>query len=88
MSRPVRHRGEPRPCPIPMCGAIAKKGQLMCRPCWGSVPGNLRGDVSRTWRAWRSKLASASPVEARLAARKAYVIASDAAVDAAAASRP
>ena len=88
MKGPRRHRGETRPCPVPMCGATAKAGQLMCRPCWGNVPRRLQADVSRTWRAYRSKLAARAIPDARLEARKAYIIASDAAVDAATASRP
>lgn len=87
MSRPVRHRGESRPCPVPFCGSIARKGQLMCRECWSRVPQKLKNAVSRTWRDYRSKLASRASPLARLDVRKVYLDASQAAIDAAEAGR-
>jgi len=83
MSRPVS-----TPCPVPLCGGTAKRGHLMCRSCWSRVPRQLQAHVVRSWRAYRTKLAARALPHARLEARKAYLDASQAAVDAAEASRP
>lgn len=88
MRKPRRHRGVARPCPVPLCGGIAKRGQLMCRSCWSSVPRRLQSYVSRTWRAYRSKLAALATPHARLEARVEYLDACQAAIDAAQESRP
>lgn len=73
---------------MPFCGGIAARGHLMCRACWSGVPTPLQAAVSRSWRAYRTKLAAGAAAQGRLAARKVYLNATQAAIDAAEASRP
>lgn len=39
-----------RACPVPSCGATAKRGHLMCCDCWRRVPRYIQASVHRTWR--------------------------------------
>lgn len=74
-------------CPVALCGGHVHGSHLMCRVCWSRVPRMLQTDVHRTWKHFRSLPASRDP-EAKLEARKSYLSATTAAIDAAEASRP
>lgn len=39
-----------RTCPVPGCGAPAKNGHLMCRPCWDLVPRFIQLAINRAWK--------------------------------------
>lgn len=39
-----------QPCPTG-CGGTVKPGHLTCITCWHEIPGELRREVTRTWRA-------------------------------------
>lgn len=48
-----------RPAPVCRhCGATVKRGQLMCRAHWFSLPQQLRRAINATWRGkqWKSYL--------------------------------
>jgi len=74
-------------CPVALCGAGIRAGHLMCRSCWSCVPRPLQVSVNRSWAAYRRTTRSRSP-EPKLGARRSYLSASQAAIDAAEASRP
>lgn len=74
-------------CPVSLCGAALRRGHLMCRPCWSRVPRALQSSVNRTWAAYRRELKPGN-VEARQEARRSYLNATQAAIDAVEASRP
>jgi hypothetical protein len=59
----------------------------MCRDCWSRVPRTLQANVNRTWKRYRAEIKPGN-VEARFEARKSYLSATTAAIDAAEASRP
>jgi hypothetical protein len=65
-------------CPIPGCTNHTRPGELLCIPHWRQVPSKLKSDVWSTWRAF-TKGATA---QAKLAARKPYLEARQAAIDA------
>lgn len=75
------------PCPVSLCGAGIRPGHLMCRTCWSRVPRTLQTGVNRAWATYRRELKPGNP-EAKLAARRSYLNATQAAIDAAEASRP
>ena len=74
-------------CPVALCGAAVRASHLMCRSCWSCVPRTLQVSVNRSWAAYRRPIRSRSP-ETKLEARRSYLSASQAAIDAAEASRP
>lgn len=74
-------------CPVALCEAKVRHGHLMCGTCWSAVPRKLQVNVNRTWKHFRS-LPSRFNVEAKLEARRSYLNATQAAIDAAEASRP
>jgi len=49
---PTRLHGNPRDCPLDGCPRTVRAGQLMCGPHWYQVPRELQRDVYRTWRSW------------------------------------
>lgn len=74
-------------CPVSFCQAHVRHGHLMCRTCWSAVPRQLQAKVRSSWKHFRSLPGRFDP-EAKLEARKSYLNASQAAIDAAEASRP
>ena len=61
------------PCPITGCGRSRRNGQLMCSRHWFSIPQRLRGEVWRTWKAWRKDLADDELARAYLDARDSAI---------------
>lgn len=74
-------------CPIFLCTAGIRHGHLMCSSCWSRVPGPLQAGVKRTWSAYRRQLRPGN-AEAVLEARRSYLSATQAAIDAVEAGRP
>lgn len=66
-------------CPIPGCPERVHDDLLMCCGHWMATPSSLRADVNRTWRSL--KRARAGKPADFLEARKAYLAASNEAVD-------
>lgn len=75
------------PCPVSLCGAGIRHGHLMCRTCWSRVPRALQTSVNQTWSAYRRQLKPGN-AEAKVEARRSYLNATQAAIDAVEASRP
>lgn len=61
-----------RSCPTG-CGRTAASGHLMCGLCWGEVPGHLKHEVYRTWRAWRGNFADTDRLQEYETARDAAI---------------
>lgn len=74
-------------CPIFLCTAGTRHGHLMCSSCWSRVPRALQVGVNRTWSAYRRTLKPGN-AEATLEARRSYLSATQAAIDAVDASQP
>lgn len=74
-------------CPVALCSAGIRTGHLMCRGCWSRVPRSLQTSVNRSWAAYRRTIRSRNP-ETKLEARRSYLSATQAAIDAVEASRP
>ena len=74
-------------CPVALCGAGIRAGHLMCRGCWSRVPRKLQTSVNRSWATYRGTITSRNP-DTKLEARRSYLRATQAASDAAEASRP
>jgi hypothetical protein len=62
------------------CGASCQRGMLMCKACWYSVPTLQRRAVNKTWSAYKA--------DPTIEGIKAYRVARDAAIAAAAEARP
>lgn len=45
----------------------------MCGLCWGEVPGHLKHEVYRTWRAWRGNFADTDRLQEYETARDAAI---------------
>jgi len=74
-------------CPVFLCTAGIRHGHLMCGSCWSRVPKALQVSVNRTWSAYRRQLKPGN-VDALFEARRSYLSATQAAIDAVEASRP
>lgn len=74
-------------CPVALCGAGIRAGHLMCCGCWSRVPRKLQTSVNRSWATYRGTITSRNP-DTKLEARRSYLSATQAAIDAAEASRP
>ena len=33
-----------------LCGRKRRTGELLCKPCWRSLPAGIRGEVYKNWR--------------------------------------
>jgi len=75
---------EHRTCPVKGCTARIFAGLLMCRAHWRLLPYRLKDEVNRTWRLLNN---GSTPAD-RLAARPAYELARQAAIDAAESPAP
>ena len=65
-----------RLCPTPGCGRTAAAGQLLCPMHWRRVPADLKAEVWRTWKAWRSDFGDADKMHTYRAAADAATQAS------------
>lgn len=54
-----------RICDAPGCTVEVKRGILMCRPHWFSLPKQLQRAISDTWRSGQIRAWSANCLEAR-----------------------
>lgn len=58
-------RTAPRTCDAPGCTSTVRRGILMCRPHWFSLPKPLRDAISESWKAGRISEWSGHCLEAR-----------------------